>query len=368
MNLTKLSETATTITLGWTPVPGCVGYRFTAEKQAKPSHTWDPARASVRFAKGSAWYKVGALGVAEQGTYPSIAPEPPATLPVWNGDLSTGDMSQYGNWEWGGMSDGSPPISERVSVVRSVDGVTPAQGDYLMRIATHAGDAASPSDGGWRTLTRLPPEHTNNGNLVMRRPGYDSALTWIARIPSGYPGDAKVWVAGPEWHHAGAGGGPASVAPFHSAMLGDRILVDLKWWNGTAWVYEVGKPGAMHLPQELLVGQVLRLLVAPVPQQLPDLREVRQRLLVDGVVRAARPERVLVELDSFAGDAAVRQHLLDPVGGRGYVARRVRRIDREVRAEEPHGLVRETSEIDVRCRSAQRLPPREADYDANDSR
>ena len=36
-----VSETATTLTLGWDPVPGADGYRFTAEKQAKPSHTWD---------------------------------------------------------------------------------------------------------------------------------------------------------------------------------------------------------------------------------------------------------------------------------------------------------------------------------------
>jgi hypothetical protein len=76
ITLTKLAETASTITLGWSPVPGCIGYRFSAEKQAKPSHTWDPTKASAKFAKGSAWYKVEALGVEDVGQYPSIAPPP----------------------------------------------------------------------------------------------------------------------------------------------------------------------------------------------------------------------------------------------------------------------------------------------------
>jgi hypothetical protein len=84
LTLTKLAETATTITLGWSPVPGATGYRFTAEKQAKPSHTWDPARSSVRFAKGSAWYRVEALAVAASGEYrPDAAPPPdPAPAPA----------------------------------------------------------------------------------------------------------------------------------------------------------------------------------------------------------------------------------------------------------------------------------------------
>ena len=77
LTLTKIAETNSTITLGWIPVPGAIGYRFTAEKQAKPSHTWDPTRDSVKFSKGSAWYKVEALGVAAVGQYPVIDPPPP---------------------------------------------------------------------------------------------------------------------------------------------------------------------------------------------------------------------------------------------------------------------------------------------------
>jgi hypothetical protein len=43
---------------------------------------------------------------------------------------------------------------------------------------------------------------------------------------------------------------------------------------------------------ELLVGQVLRLLVATVADELPHLRQVRERLGVDRVIGPAGPERV----------------------------------------------------------------------------
>jgi len=75
--LTKLAETNSTITLGWTPVTDAVGYRFTSEKQTSPSHSWDPnyrrdqkyPACNTRFSKGSAWYKVEVLGVLDVGEY-----------------------------------------------------------------------------------------------------------------------------------------------------------------------------------------------------------------------------------------------------------------------------------------------------------
>lgn len=66
--LTKLSETQTTITFGWTPVEGCIGYRFSADGVRK-SHTWDSARSNVKFAKGSGVYKVEALMPGPWGEY-----------------------------------------------------------------------------------------------------------------------------------------------------------------------------------------------------------------------------------------------------------------------------------------------------------
>lgn len=74
--LTPLSETASTITLGWTPPQGCRGYRF--ETNGKRSSTMDGSRASVKFAKPGP-YTVEALGTLAQGTYPPPVLPPPAS-------------------------------------------------------------------------------------------------------------------------------------------------------------------------------------------------------------------------------------------------------------------------------------------------
>jgi len=74
-----LSQDATTITLGWDPQAGADGYRFYREGMAV-SRTFDPARVSVRFGKGSDSYWVSVLHVSEgeSGTYPPPPPPPPA--------------------------------------------------------------------------------------------------------------------------------------------------------------------------------------------------------------------------------------------------------------------------------------------------
>ena len=86
LEIRKVAEDATTITLGWDPVAGSAGYKFTREKGLpKASHTWDDARAQARFAKDSAWYKVEVLLPGEVGTYPPVQqppPDPPSDLPA----------------------------------------------------------------------------------------------------------------------------------------------------------------------------------------------------------------------------------------------------------------------------------------------
>lgn len=72
--LAKLSETATTITLGWTPPAGARGYVFTAN--GKMSHTMDGTRSSVKFAKPGP-YSVEALGLIAAGSYPPPVVPPP---------------------------------------------------------------------------------------------------------------------------------------------------------------------------------------------------------------------------------------------------------------------------------------------------
>lgn len=66
------------LVLGWDPVPGAAGYRFSSEG-SKVTHTWDPlfrrdsryAACNTRFPKDKAWYKVEVLFVAVELNYPS---------------------------------------------------------------------------------------------------------------------------------------------------------------------------------------------------------------------------------------------------------------------------------------------------------
>lgn len=75
MQIRKVAETATTITLGWDPVPGADGYRFYSAGVLR-SKTMDPSRKTVKFAKGQEPYKVEAvvLSPLDSGTYPQSGP------------------------------------------------------------------------------------------------------------------------------------------------------------------------------------------------------------------------------------------------------------------------------------------------------
>ena len=84
--LTKLAETATTITLGWTPIP-CLGYVLYADGVRK-SNSWDQAKSSWKTAKATE-IKVVALGAEATGVYPFVLPplgprlvRPPLVSPV----------------------------------------------------------------------------------------------------------------------------------------------------------------------------------------------------------------------------------------------------------------------------------------------
>jgi len=73
-----LASTTTTVTIGWDPVPGAVGYRLSSETQGtKYAVTWDPnIRRSDKYPAcntvfhKSAWYKVEALLVGAELTLP----------------------------------------------------------------------------------------------------------------------------------------------------------------------------------------------------------------------------------------------------------------------------------------------------------
>lgn len=90
--LTVLSETAKTLTVGWTPIEGSRGYAFYVDWKLL-SNTWDATRSSIKFAKPDAGvhtYEVVALTLLDQGSlkWPAVTPPPPpppsgfAALPV----------------------------------------------------------------------------------------------------------------------------------------------------------------------------------------------------------------------------------------------------------------------------------------------
>lgn len=64
--LHKISETATTVTLGWTPVP-CLGYVLYADGKRK-SNSWDQSKSSWKTDKATE-IKVVALGMVAEGLF-----------------------------------------------------------------------------------------------------------------------------------------------------------------------------------------------------------------------------------------------------------------------------------------------------------
>lgn len=72
-----VSQTNSTVTLGWTPQPG-YGYLFSLNGQLV-SRTNDPSRSSVKFSKGTS-YDIDVIVKGANGHYPPVAPPPPLAL------------------------------------------------------------------------------------------------------------------------------------------------------------------------------------------------------------------------------------------------------------------------------------------------
>lgn len=118
--------------------------------------------------------------------------------PLWNGDLSTGNLSQYGGWEYAGTFTHTPPLSERVTVAATIDGITPPPTlRNLMRVTVRPGDTYGKSTG-WRTLARQYEP------IRPIQAGHDSIYVWAQLVPPNYPGDANMWVAPIEVHQSKA--------------------------------------------------------------------------------------------------------------------------------------------------------------------
>lgn len=82
--LTVVSETKTTLTVGWTPVVGAAGYEFLVDG-TRVSNTWEATRSSVKFGKpdtGEHTYSVVVLGKTDEGdlAWPAVTPPPSKLL------------------------------------------------------------------------------------------------------------------------------------------------------------------------------------------------------------------------------------------------------------------------------------------------
>lgn len=79
LTLTVIQQDSTTRTIGWTPVEGAIGYRFTVD--GSYSHTWNGRRSNVRISRSAQALRVEAVTVLRSGDWPSTAPAPTPTPP-----------------------------------------------------------------------------------------------------------------------------------------------------------------------------------------------------------------------------------------------------------------------------------------------
>jgi hypothetical protein len=240
----------TNITLTWPAVSGAVGYEFLLDG-TRVSNTWDGSRTSVTFAipqdDVAHTYTVIALKVADEGsvTYQVGAPPPPpppppptGAAPIWNGDFTADPFFAPGMVEYGGTFDGTPALSQRVTIASSIDGITPPRGlSKLAKITVAPGDQYGGSTG-WRTLSR-------QYNPLRTFPqGHDSWFVYAVRVPDDYPGDATPWVAPWEVHQTKASYVTVTgVAPAHMiAKGGSTANIDVAGGRDGARVLAVNHP------------------------------------------------------------------------------------------------------------------------------
>lgn len=82
IQLRVVSQTTSTITLGWDTVPNAAGYRFMVD--GKTSNTWDGTRTTVKVSSSARSVRVEAVEIADFGTWPPTVPNPPPT-PAFSG-------------------------------------------------------------------------------------------------------------------------------------------------------------------------------------------------------------------------------------------------------------------------------------------
>ena len=156
--LTKLAETTSTITLGWTPPAEARGYVFVAN--GKRSSTLDGSRSSAKFAKPGP-YSVEALGAIATGFYPPLVPPVfgsllPPRLPESSGPVTNVSTVAQLQAALGSVANGGI-----INITASIDGGGSTL--YLTRAAA----ATAPI-----TITSLPGVLLTNFFQILPRGPY----------------------------------------------------------------------------------------------------------------------------------------------------------------------------------------------------
>lgn len=104
--VTLVSQTSTTVTLGWTPQPG-YGYLFSLNGQLV-SRTNDASRSTVKFSKGTS-YDIDVIVKGANGHYPTAPPPPPPTATITQTIVAGSTIVNLTSWRavYDGNNDGA---------------------------------------------------------------------------------------------------------------------------------------------------------------------------------------------------------------------------------------------------------------------
>src|SRR5574338_109631 len=158
-----VSETSSTLTLGWTPVTSGYGYLFSADGNIV-SRTYAPSRSTVQFSKSYSTYEVAAIVKGATGSYPPAEPPPPPPPPP----PPSNDLIVDGSWT-----------------------CNKAVNYDLVRVTNHgSGDAARLASGCTGRIGRLEVSGVINGDAVKIQNADANAAHDLA-IESGYASCAR---------------------------------------------------------------------------------------------------------------------------------------------------------------------------------
>lgn len=149
-----------------------------------------------------------------------------------------------GATEWGGIQDGSPPLSTNLKQASSFPkagggNYVPPNGCPVMQFYQ-----ASISDGhyfgstSYRTLTRQFSDA--QFSLGLRGPGFESWTVFACLTPSGFGSSGSIFTAPWEMHQDGTGGS-TGVAPGHITLKGNGL--DVFFAGGSTAAGGIGNPG-----------------------------------------------------------------------------------------------------------------------------